>query len=160
MTPRPPLPPFTPESAQAKVKSAQTLWNTCDPEKVVQAYTLTSIWRNRSRFFSGHTHIKQFLQQKWANEKNYILRKELFAFRENLIAVQFWYEYQDAMDGMRWKRCYGIEHWTFNEEGVMEKRMMSGNDVLIGEDGNGEGRWFKGLGPDEVDGLSIPEGHF
>ncbi|KAL8723682.1 MAG: hypothetical protein Q9181_007235 [Wetmoreana brouardii] len=99
MTPRPPLPPFTLESAQQKVKSAQTLWNTCDPEKVVQAYTPTSIWRNRSHFFSGHTHIKQFLQQKWTKEKNYILRKELFAFRENLIAVQFWYEYQDAMDG-------------------------------------------------------------
>ena len=77
-----------------------------------------------------------------------------------MIAVQFWYEYRDAEDGMKWKRCYGIEHWTFDGDGLMEKRMMSGNDVLIGEDGNGEGRWFEGLGAEEVDGVSIPEGHF
>ena len=88
-----------------------------------------------------------------------MLRKELFTFQDNKIAVEFWYEYQDSMDAMKWKRCYGIEHWTFDAEGKMEKRMMSGNDVLIGEDGNGEGRWFEGLNAEEVDGIVIPDGH-
>ena len=74
--------------------------------------------------------------------------------------MQFWYEYQDAQDEMKWKRCYGLEHWTFGEDGVMVKRMMSGNDVTLGEDGDGEGRWFKDLGPGEVVKVDIPEGHF
>ncbi|KAL8790625.1 MAG: hypothetical protein Q9213_000472 [Squamulea squamosa] len=111
------VPPFTQSTAQQKVKVAQNLWNTRDPHKVVQAYTPKSIWRNRSHFFEGHTSIVQFLQQKWAHEKSYMLRKELFAFQDNKIAVQFWYEYQDAMDEMKWKRCYGIEHWSFDAEG-------------------------------------------
>ncbi|KAL8835852.1 MAG: hypothetical protein Q9170_003146 [Blastenia crenularia] len=153
-------PPFTLQTAIHKVKVAQGLWNTRDPHRVVLAYTPTCIWRNRSHFFSGHPSIIQFLQQKWAKEKNYLLRKELFAFTDNKIAVQFWYEYQDVLDGMKWKRCYGIEHWTFNEEGKMERRMMSGNDVQIGNDGDGKGRWFEGLGPEDVDGVKIPEGHF
>lgn len=153
------VPPFTKATAHEKVKVAQALWNTRDPQKVVQAYTPSSVWRNRSHFFVGHTAIRQFLQQKWAREKSYMLRKELFTFQDNKIAVQFWYEYQDSMDAMKWKRCYGIEHWTFDAEGKMENRMMSGNDVLIGEDGNGEGRWFQGLNADEVDGVVIPAGH-
>ncbi|KAL8680356.1 MAG: hypothetical protein Q9224_006948 [Gallowayella concinna] len=154
-----PKPPFTQETAQQKVKAAQALWNTRDPQKVVQAYTLNSVWRNRSHFFDGHKSIVEFLEQKWEHERSYILRKELFAFRENKIAVQFWYEYQDLLDGMKWKRCYGIEHWTFDPEGKMEKRMMSGNDVLIGQDGNGKGRWFEGAGPEEIDEIALPEGH-
>ncbi|KAL8716162.1 MAG: hypothetical protein Q9220_000067 [cf. Caloplaca sp. 1 TL-2023] len=124
-------PPFTLATAKEKVKVAQSLWNTRDPSKVILAYTATSTWRNRSHFFTGHAQIQNFLTRKW---------NQLFAFQENKIAVQFWYEYQDAMDDMKWKRCYGIEHWTFDAEGKMEKRMMSGNDVLIGDKGNGEGR--------------------
>ncbi|KAL8992236.1 MAG: hypothetical protein Q9169_007260 [Polycauliona sp. 2 TL-2023] len=154
------IPPFSRATAQQKVKVAQSLWNTRDPQKVVQAYTLNSIWRNRSHFFIGHTSIQQFLEQKWAREKSYMLRKELFAFQDNKVAVQFWYEYQDSMDAMKWKRCYGIEHWTFDKEGKMEKRMMSGNDVLIGEDGSGEGRWFEGTNADDVDKIVMPEGHY
>ncbi|KAL8962340.1 MAG: hypothetical protein Q9193_001233 [Seirophora villosa] len=153
-------PPFTLVTAQQKVKAAQALWNTRDPHQVVKAYTRNSIWRNRTSFFTGHLAIVQFLQSKWAKEKNYLLRKELFAFRDNHIAVQFWYEYQDAMDQMKWKRCYGIEHWTFDAEGKMEKRMMSGNDLLLGKDGDGEGRWFKASKPDDVDDIVISEAHF
>lgn len=153
-------PPFTLQTANEKVKLAQKLWNTRDPHRIKSAYTANSVWRNRNHFFTGHVSIVQFLQQKWIKEQNYLLRKELFAFTDNKIAVQFWYEYQDAFDSMKWKRCYGIEHWTFNADGVMEKRMMSGNDVEIGKDGDGKGRWFEGLGPEDVDGSSIPEGHF
>ncbi|KAL8926269.1 MAG: hypothetical protein Q9172_001863 [Xanthocarpia lactea] len=153
------VPPFTQATARQKSKAVQALWNTRDPQKVVQGSTPNSVWRNRTHFFSGHKSIIEFLQQKWAREQSYILRKEPFTFRDNKIALQFWYEYQDAQDAMKWKRCYGIEHWTFDPEGILEKRMMSGNDVLIGEDGNGKGRWFEGLNPDEVDGVVIPEGH-
>ncbi|KAL8876130.1 MAG: hypothetical protein Q9198_005620 [Flavoplaca austrocitrina] len=153
------VPPFTAATARQKVKVAQSLWNTRDPQKVVQAYTPNSVWRNRSLFFVGHSSIRQFLEQKWAREKSYMLRKELFTFQDNKIAVQFWYEFQDSMDTMKWKRCYGLEHWTFDAEGRMEKRMMSGNDVLIGENGNGDGRWFEGLEAEEVDGIVIPDGH-
>ncbi|KAI4218671.1 MAG: hypothetical protein L6R36_008821 [Xanthoria steineri] len=153
------VPPFIKATAHEKVKVAQALWNTRDPQKVVQAYTPNSVWRNRSHFFVGHTSIRQFLQQKWTLEKSYMLRKELFTFQDDKIAVQFWFEYQDSIDAMKWKRCYGIEHWTFEAEGKMENRMMSGNDVLIGEDGNGEGRWFQGLNADEMDGVVIPAGH-
>ncbi|KAL9602018.1 MAG: hypothetical protein Q9219_002126 [cf. Caloplaca sp. 3 TL-2023] len=152
-------PPFTIQTAIQKVKVAQGLWNTCDPHRVVLAYTPQCIWRNRNHFFAGHISIIQFLQQKWIKEKNYLLRKELFAFTDNKIAVQFWYEYQDAFDEMKWKRCYGIEHWTFDDEGKMEKRMMSGNDIGIGKNGDGQGRWFEGLTPDNVDESKISEGH-
>ena len=147
-------PPFNATTAHQKVKAAQKLWNTQNAANVVQAYTPLSIWRNRSTFLKGHQEIQAFLTQKWQREKDYRLRKELFCFHGegeglgNKIAVQFWYEYRDAEDGMKWKRCYGIEHWTFDQEGKMEKRMMSGNDVEIGH----EGRWFKdGVDVDEVD---------
>ncbi|PGH11635.1 hypothetical protein AJ79_04775 [Helicocarpus griseus UAMH5409] len=140
------LPPYTEETAAQKVKLAQDLWNTKNPSKIAQAYTPTSTWRNRDQFFSGTAAIEEFLTKKFAKEINYQLRKELFAFTDDKIAVQFWYEYQDRDDGLKWKRCYGIEHWTFEREGEyagkMKVRMMSGNDVLIGEGGNGEGRWF------------------
>ncbi|KAJ4356007.1 uncharacterized protein N0V89_004033 [Didymosphaeria variabile] len=134
-------PPFNKESAQAKVKKAQDLWNTQDPKKVSGAYTPASkycpgIWRNRDVFFTGTAAIEEFLTKKWEKEKNYRLRKELFAFTDNKIAVQFWYEYQDAHDGMKWKRCYGLEDWTFADDGRMRKRQMSGNDVAIRDSGS------------------------
>lgn len=121
------VPPFTEETARAKVKAAQNLWNTCDPEKISLAYTegkhtvgpitifvheLTtdylpadSIWRNRTSFLQGRPGIVELLRAKWAKEKEYILRKELFSYSGNRIAVQFWYEYRDSSDGMKWKRC-------------------------------------------------------
>ncbi|QIX01054.1 hypothetical protein AMS68_006571 [Peltaster fructicola] len=134
-------PPFTAESARAKVKKAQDLWN-------------TSVWRNRSSFLRGHAEIEAFLTKKWVKEKNYRLRKELFAFGEDRIAVQFWYEYQDSSDGLKWKRCYGLEDWTFAPDGRMRKRQMSGNDVEIDE----AGRWFKdGV---DVNTVSISEEHW
>ncbi|KAK3169065.1 hypothetical protein OEA41_005513 [Lepraria neglecta] len=144
-------PPFTLQTAHEKVKAAQTLWNTKDAAKVALAYKPNSTWRNRSTFLRGHDEIKAFLTKKWEREQSYRLRKELFATSSsNRIAVQFWYEYQDAEDSMKWKRCYGIEHWTFAEDGKMEKRMMSGNDLELGE--NGEGRWFKdGVDVDSVE---------
>ncbi|KAK2760268.1 hypothetical protein FQN54_002336 [Arachnomyces sp. PD_36] len=154
-------PPFTDESARTKVKAAQNLWNKQDPEVVAAAYTTTSLWRNRDKFFSGTEAICDFLSQKWAREDSYRLRKELFAHNgDDRIAVQFWYEYRDRDDGMKWKRCYGIEHWTFQkdgpEAGKMKKRMMSGNDVVLGEGGNGEGRWF-GEEIEDVDQAALPE---
>ena len=151
-------PPFTTATSHQKVKAAQKLWNTKTSSEVVKAYTANSIWRNRSTFLRGHKEIESFLTKKWEREKEYRLRKELFCFesggRGNKIAVQFWYEYRDAEDRMKWKRCYGIEHWTFDEEGKMEKRMMSGNDVEIGE----EGGWFReGI---DVDGVELRNNDF
>ncbi|TKA81866.1 hypothetical protein B0A55_01582 [Friedmanniomyces simplex] len=157
-------PPFTAETAQKKVKAAQDLWNTQNPENVAKAYTPNTIWRNRDCFLSGTAEITQFLVEKWQKEKNYNhpsfpslrLRKELFAFSSHRIAVQFWYEYQDSHDGLKWKRCYGLEDWTYADEdgGKMRKRQMSGNDVEIGE----EGRWF-GEGVD-VNAVEIGEEHW
>lgn len=147
-------PPFTLESAHQKVKAAQALWNTRNPSQVARAYTPTSIWRNRGTFLRGHAEIEGFLSKKWDREREYRLRKELFAQHGNRIGVQFWYEYRDAHDAMVWKRCYGIEHWTFAADGRMEKRMMSGNDVVIGE----EGRWFRdGV---HVDNITLGEKDF
>jgi nuclear transport factor 2 (NTF2) superfamily protein len=119
---------------------------TRDPVKISKAYTETSIWRNRDQFVTGTAEIQALLTKKWEREINYKLRKELFAFTDNKIAVQFWYEYQDKDDGMRWKRCYGLEDWTFAEDGRMRKRQMSGNDVVLQE---GE-RWY-------VDGVDVNE---
>ena len=150
-----PCPPFTYETAAAKVKAAQALWNTQKPASVAAAYTPDCIWRNRSLFFSGTESIVSFLTTKWQREKSYRLRKELFAFTENKIAVQFWYEYQDAEDGMKRKRCYGLEDWTFAEDGRMEKRMMSGNDVEIQE----AERWFH-EGVKDVDTANIGPAHW
>jgi len=106
-----------------------------NPKVIAQAYTPNSIWRNRSSFLSGTAEIENLLTKKWEKEKSYRLRKELFAFTDNKIAVQFWYEFQDAYDGMKWKRCYGLEDWTFAEDGKMRKRQMSGNDIEIDETG-------------------------
>ena len=129
-----------------------------NPTIVAAAYTPQCIWRNRSSFIEGTEAIVKLLTEKWEKEASYRLRKELFAFTDNRIAVQFWYEYQDRHDGMKWKRCYGLEDWTFDESGKMRKRMMSGNDILLGEDGNGDGRWFlDGVDVNEVD---ISEKHW
>ncbi|KAF3045284.1 hypothetical protein E8E11_006024 [Didymella keratinophila] len=147
-------PPFNRDSANAKVKKAQDLWNGQDPQTIAKAYTADSIWRNRSTFLDGTAAIEKFLTQKWEKEKSYRLRKELFAFTDDKIAVQFWYEYQDAHDGMKWKRCYGLEDWTFAEDGKMRKRQMSGNDIEICE----ADRWFK-EGAD-VNEVEISEAHW
>ncbi|KAI9842399.1 MAG: hypothetical protein M1838_003151 [Thelocarpon superellum] len=147
-------PPFTKASAHQKVKVAQDLWNTRNPTAVVQAYTSNSIWRNRSSFLQGHQAIETFLTEKWEREREYRLRKELFAFTDNKIAVQFWYEYRDAQDSQRWKRCFGLEDWTFDDDGKMRKRMMSGNDVVINE----AQRWFRdGV---DINAVAIGEEHW
>ncbi|KAI0075609.1 DUF1348-domain-containing protein [Panus rudis PR-1116 ss-1] len=148
-------PPFTAESAHKKVKVAQDLWNTRDPEKVANAYTPDSIWRNRDQFMRGHEEIKKFLTKKWERENGYRLRKELFAFTDNKIAVQFFYEFYETKEGgvKQWYRCYGLEDWTYAEDGRMRKRQMSGNDVPITE----EERWFKdGV---DVNSVEISEKH-
>jgi len=147
-------PPFNLETAHAKVKVAQALWNTTDPNKIVNAYSEHSIWRNRDEFFQGHQAIKEFLTRKWQKEERYRLRKELFAFTENKIAVQFWYEYYH--EG-QWFRCYGLEDWTFDEDGKMAKRQMSGNDIRISE----EERWFKEhLSESDIDAVEIGPKHW
>ena len=130
------------------------LTNSRDPKAIAKAYTPDSIWRNRSTFLSGTQAIEEFLTKKWNKEKNYRLRKELFAFTDNKIAVQFWYEYQDAEDGMKWKRCYGLEDWTFAEDGRMRKRQMSGNDIEISE----TERWY--TEGNDVNNVEISEAHW
>lgn len=129
-----------------------------DPRRCSLAYTPDSIWRNRTSFIHGREEIVAFLQDKWTRELDYRLRKELFAFADNKIAVQFWYEYRDAAQAalgkVVWKRAYGLEDWTFDEEGKMAKRMMSCNDVDIDE----HERWFKeGV---DVDGVDISQKHW
>ncbi|QKX57047.1 uncharacterized protein TRUGW13939_04155 [Talaromyces rugulosus] len=152
-------PPFTAESARQKVKAAQNLWNAQDPAKISLAYTPDTVWRNRDQFVKGTDEVKELLTKKWQKEKSYRLRKELFAFTDNRIAVQFWYEYQDAYDEMKWKRCYGLEDWTFDyESGKMRKRQMSGNDILLGPNGNGQGRWF--VEETDVEDAIITEEHW
>ncbi|KIJ38456.1 hypothetical protein M422DRAFT_210871 [Sphaerobolus stellatus SS14] len=149
------IPPFTEEIAHKKVKLAQALWNTTDPEKVVKAYTDDSIWRNRDQFIRGHEQIKEFLTKKWQRESRYKLRKELFSFNDNKIAVQFWYYYDE--EKRSWFRCYGLEDWTFAADGRMRKRQMSGNDVRISE----EERWYAdGATEEDVDKVHISEEHW
>jgi nuclear transport factor 2 (NTF2) superfamily protein len=124
-------PPFTEESARAKVQAAENAWNTRDPERVALAYTEDSEWRNRAEFFSGRDAIRAFLRRKWAKELDYRLKKELWAFRENRIAVRFEYEWHD--DSGQWYRAYGNENWEFREDGLMQKRFASINDLPIQE---------------------------
>ncbi|WP_319480929.1 nuclear transport factor 2 family protein [uncultured Draconibacterium sp.] len=126
-----PLPPFTMETALEKVQKAEDAWNSKDPIKVAQAYTIDSEWRNRTQFINGREEIVQFLTGKWEKEKNYKLKKELWGFRENRIAVKFEYEFQDAND--QWYRAYGNELWEFDENGLMQKRFASINDLMIEE---------------------------
>jgi uncharacterized protein len=124
-------PPFTAETARAKVEAAQNAWNSRDPERVALAYTEDSDWRNRDEFFHGREAIKAFLRRKWSTELDYRLRKELWCFAENRIAVTFQYESHDA-DG-QWHRSYGNELWEFDEAGLMRRRIASINDTPISE---------------------------
>jgi nuclear transport factor 2 (NTF2) superfamily protein len=131
MQQRPPLPPFTEETAKQKIQMAEDAWNSKDPERVSLAYTPDSEWRNRNQFLRGRAEIVQFLQEKWRKEINYRLRKEYWAHAGNRIAVRFEYEYQDATG--QWWRAYGNENWEFDENGLMAKRFASINDLAIEE---------------------------
>jgi nuclear transport factor 2 (NTF2) superfamily protein len=128
---RPPLPPFTAETALAKVNAAEAGWNSRDPERVSLAYTEDSEWRNRTEFFSGRQAIVAFLTQKWKKELDYRLQKELWAFTENRIAVRFEYEWHDHANS--WYRSYGNEQWDFAPDGLMRRRFASINDLPISE---------------------------
>jgi len=128
---KPPLPPFSAETAAQKVQAAEDAWNTRDPEKVAQAYTVDSVWRNRDQFVTGRAEIVAFLTQKWDRELDYALRKNLWSFHENRIAVRFQYESHDR-DG-QWWRSYGNELWEFDEHGLMRRREASIDDVAIEE---------------------------
>ena len=125
------IPPFTEETARAKVQAAEDGWNSRDPERVALAYTEDSQWRNRDEFFTGREAIKEFLTRKWASELDYRLMKELWAYTDNRISVRFEYEWHDESD--QWYRTHGNEHWEFDEEGLMSRRDMSANDVPIVE---------------------------
>ncbi|MDR7303769.1 nuclear transport factor 2 family protein [Haloactinomyces albus] len=129
MTARPPLPPFTEETAQEKVQAAEDAWNTCDPERVALAYTEDSVWRNRDRFVTGRAEIVRFLQHKWHRELDYALRKELWAFQGSRIAVRYQYECRDGRG--QWWRSYGNELWEFADNGLMSRRESSIDDVPI-----------------------------
>ncbi len=126
---RPPLPPFTLEAARQKVRGAEDAWNTCDPERVAGAYSVGSVWRNRSEFVTGRAEIQAFLARKWERELEYALRKELWAFGDNHIAVRFQYESHDPAG--QWWRSYGNELWEFDAEGYLSRREASINDVAI-----------------------------
>jgi nuclear transport factor 2 (NTF2) superfamily protein len=129
MTDRPPLPPFTPETAAQKARLAEDAWNSRDPMRVALAYTEDSRWRNRSEFFEGRGKIVEFLTRKWAKEIDYRLIKEVWAFHDNHIAVRFQYESHD--DAGNWFRSHGNEQWEFDEHGLMRRREASINDVPI-----------------------------
>jgi nuclear transport factor 2 (NTF2) superfamily protein len=128
---RPPLPPFTCETAAQKARMAEDAWNSRDPERVALAYTEDSRWRNRSEFLEGHPAIVAFLTRKWQKEHEYRLIKDLWAFDRKFIAVRFQYEWHD--DAGQWFRSYGNEQWEFDENGLMRRREASINDVQIGE---------------------------
>lgn len=151
MTSRPPLPPFTLETAIQKVRLAEDAWNTRDPEKVSLAYTPDSRWRNRAEFPTGREQIVGFLTRKWIRELDYRLIKELWAFRENRIAVRFAYEYHD--DSGNWFRAYGNENWEFDEHGLMSARHASINELPINTSDR-KFHWPLGRRPDEHPGLS------
>jgi len=131
VTQRPPLPPFNEETARQKVQAAEDAWNSREPERVAGAYSEDSAWRNRSEFITGRAEIVEFLRRKWSRELDYALRKDLWAFEGNRIAVRFQYECHDA-DG-RWYRSYGNELWEFDDDGYMRRREASINDVPIAE---------------------------
>ena len=147
---RPPLPPFSAETARTKVQSAEDAWNTRDPERVALAYTEDSVWRNRDQFVTGRAEIVEFLRRKWERELDYALRKDLWAFTDDRIAVRFQYECHDA-DG-QWWRSYGNELWEFDADGFMARREASINDLQIDES---ERRIF-GPRPDAERGVEFP----
>jgi uncharacterized protein len=148
---RPPLPPFTRETAIQKVRMAEDAWNTRDPERVALAYTENSCWRNRSEFPVGRSEIVAFLRRKWTREIEYRLIKELWAFTENRIAVRFAYEWRD--DTSNWFRSYGNENWEFDERGLMRLRFASINDHPIRENDR-KFRWPQGTRPTDHPGLT------
>ena len=148
---RPPLPPFTRESAIIKVRAAEDAWNTCDPKRVSLGYTVDSKWRNRSEIFEGRDKIVEFLTRKWNRELDYRLIKELWAFRDNRIAVRFAYECHD--DSGNWLRSYGNENWEFDAHGLMRVRIASINDLPIKEDER-KYHWPLGRRPDDHPSLS------
>jgi nuclear transport factor 2 (NTF2) superfamily protein len=129
MAPQSIKPPFTEETAKLKVQMAENAWNSCDPERVVLAYSPDSEWRNRTEFLRGRDEIKAFLRRKWDKELGYRLKKVLWAFRENRIAVSFEYEWHDASG--QWYRSYGNELWEFDDDGLMRRRLASINDATI-----------------------------
>jgi uncharacterized protein len=131
-------PPFTQETARAKIQAAENAWNTRDPERVALAYTEDSEWRNRAELFSGREAIKAFLRRKWAKELDYRLKKELWCFGDDRIAVRFEYEWHD--DSGNWYRSYGNENWEFRSDGLMQKRFASINDLPIEESARRLGR--------------------
>jgi nuclear transport factor 2 (NTF2) superfamily protein len=149
--PRPPLPPFSFETATQKVRMAEDAWNLRDPERVALAYTEDSHWRNREEFFSGRAAIVEFLRRKWARELDYRLIKELWAFHQNRIAVRFQYEFHD--DSGNWFRAYGNEQWEFDENGLMRRREASINDVPIRE-ADRKFHWPLGKRPTDHPGLT------
>ena len=149
---RPPLPPFTIETATQKVRMAEDAWNTRDPERVSLAYTPDSRWRNRSDFLTGRPEIVTFLTAKWRRELDYRLIKELWGLNDNRIAVRFQYEWHDA-DGA-WYRSYGNEQWEFDAEGLMRRREASINDVAIAES---DRRFLWPLGPRPADHPGLTE---
>jgi hypothetical protein len=149
--PRPPLPPFTRETAVQKVRLAEDAWNSRDPEKVAAAYSVDSRWRNRAEFLTGRPAIQEFLTRKWARELEYRLIKELWAFGDDRIAVRFAYEWHD--DSGTWFRSYGNENWEFDAEGLMRTRHASINDLPIREEDRLYS-WPQGRRPDDHPGLS------
>jgi len=148
---RPPLPPFTAETAAQKVRMAEDAWNPRDPARVALAYTPASKWRNRAEFLNGRAEIEAFLRRKWARELDYRLIKELWAFEGNRIAVRFAYEWHD--DSGNWFRSYGNENWEFNEQGFMQRRIASINDLPIAASER-KYHWPLGRRPDDHPGLS------
>ena len=148
---RPPIPPFTHETAIQKVRMAEDGWNGRNPEKVALAYTIDSQWRNRAEFPVGREKIIAFLTQKWAKEHEYRLIKELWAYEGNRIAVRFAYEWHNDND--EWFRSYGNENWEFNEQGLMQKRYASINDLAISESDR-LFHWPQGSRPNDQPGLS------
>ena len=148
---KPPLPPFTPETARQKVRMAEDAWNSRDPDRVVLVYTQDTRWRNRTEFPVGHDQVRAFLQRKWAKELDYRLIKELWACDGNRIAVRFAYEWHDAAG--QWFRSYGNENWEFTTQGLMRRRYASINDLPIDEAAR-VFRWPLGRRPDDHPGLS------
>ena len=151
METKPPLPPFTPESAKQKVRMAEDAWNSRDPDRVVLVYTDDTRWRNRSEVPVGREQVRAFLQRKWAKELDYRLIKELWAHDGNRIAVRFAYEWHD--DSGHWYRSYGNENWEFTEQGLMRRRFASINDLPIAESAR-LFHWPLGRRPDDHPGLS------
>ena len=151
MSDRPPLPPFTQETAIQKARMAENAWNMQDPEKIALAYTEDSRWRNRSEFINGRDEIVTFLKRKWLRELDYRLIKEIWTYNDNRIAVRFQYEFHD--DSGNWFRSHGNENWEFDETGLMRRREASINDVPINEPDR-KFLWEKGPRPDDYPGLT------